>query len=75
MFKTLEKLRKCHEKYLEVHGPFFSGVVSPFIWVIIMVTPLITPLITNHEPPIRVFWGSGGGFRCLRDKRLSESPL
>ena len=28
-----------------------SGVISPLIWVIIMVTQLITLLITTHEPP------------------------
>ena len=31
-----------------------SGVISPLIWVIIIATPLITPLITTHEPPSRV---------------------
>ena len=28
-----------------------SGVTSPLIWVISIVTLLITPLITTHEPP------------------------
>ena len=28
-----------------------SGVISPQIWVIAIVTLLVTPLITNHEPP------------------------
>ena len=28
-----------------------SGVVSPLIWVIGIVTPLIPPLVTTHEPP------------------------
>ena len=32
-----------------------SGVISPLIWVISIVTLLITPLITTHEPPSRVF--------------------
>ena len=27
------------------------GVISPLIWVIIIVTLLITPLRTTHEPP------------------------
>ena len=27
-----------------------SGVISPLIWVIAIVTLLITPLITTHEP-------------------------
>ena len=32
-----------------------SGVISPLIWVITIVTPppLITPLITTQEPPSR----------------------
>ena len=30
------------------------GVISPLIWVITIVTLLITPLITTHEPPSRV---------------------
>ena len=42
-----------------------SGVTSPLIWVITIVTLLITPLITTHEPqtlnpkpqaPIVSFW-------------------
>ena len=28
-----------------------SMVISPLIWVITIVTLLITPLITTHEPP------------------------
>ena len=28
-----------------------SGVISPLVWVISMVTLLITLLITTHEPP------------------------
>ena len=28
-----------------------SGVISPLTWVISIVTLLITPLITTHEPP------------------------
>ena len=28
-----------------------SGLISPLIWVISIVTLLITPLITTHEPP------------------------
>ena len=27
-----------------------SGVISPLIWIISIVTLLITPLITTHEP-------------------------
>ena len=28
-----------------------SGVISPLIWHITIVTLLVTPLITTHEPP------------------------
>ena len=28
-----------------------SGAISPLIWVITIVTLLIIPLITTHEPP------------------------
>ena len=38
--------------YLEV----ISGVISPLIGVISIVTLLIAPLISTHEPPSRV-WG------------------
>ena len=31
-----------------------SGVISPLIWVMTIVTLLITPLITSHEPPSRL---------------------
>ena len=27
------------------------GVISPLIWAVTLVTWLITPLITTHEPP------------------------
>ena len=30
-----------------------SGVISPLIWAIIIVTLLIIPLIATHEPPSR----------------------
>ena len=30
-----------------------SGVISPLIWVISIVTLLITLVITTHEPPSR----------------------
>ena len=30
-----------------------TGVISPLLWVIIVVTVLITSLITTHEPPTR----------------------
>ena len=36
------------------------GAISPLIWVIAIVTLLITPLITTYEPPSRV---SGLSFR------------
>ena len=28
-----------------------SGVIGPLIWVVTIVTLLITPFITTHEPP------------------------
>ena len=28
-----------------------TGVMSPLIWVITIVSLIITPLITTHEPP------------------------
>ena len=36
-----------------------SRVISPLIWVINLVTLLITPLITTHGPPStsRQYWG------------------
>ena len=37
-----------------------SRVISPGIWVISMLTLLITPLITTHEPPSRIS-GIGSG--------------
>ena len=41
-----------------------SRVLSPLIWAINMVTLLIPPLLTTHEPPSR-----GKGFRRLRIPR------
>ena len=43
-----------------------SGVISPLIWVITIVTLLITPEITPHEPPSRAWelrglWFTGLG--------------
>ena len=35
---------------LEGSWVVISRVISPRIWVILMVTLLITPLITTHEP-------------------------
>ena len=43
-----------------------SGVISPLFWAIIMVTLLITPLITTHEP-LRGVLGSIGLGVGLRD--------
>ena len=37
-----------------------SGGICPLVWVISIVTLLITPFVTTHEPPSRVpwtFWG------------------
>ena len=36
---------------LEGSGVVISGVVSPQIWVVSVVTPIITLLITTREPP------------------------
>ena len=44
---------------MEVHGVVISGVISPLIWVIIIVTLLITPVITTPEPPSIGFTGFG----------------
>ena len=33
-----------------------SRVINPLIWVITIVTLLITPLITTHDPPSRVYY-------------------
>ena len=41
--------------YLEVEGVVISGVRSPLIWLISIVTLLITLLITTHEPPSRAY--------------------
>ena len=30
-----------------------SGVISPLIWLISIVTLIVTPFITTHEPPSR----------------------
>ena len=38
-------------------GSYVSGVISPLIWVITIVTLLITPLITTHGPPSGVCCG------------------
>ena len=35
-----------------------SGVIRPLVWVISIETLLITLLITTHEPPNRILWGS-----------------
>ena len=40
-----------------------SGVISPLVWVISIVTLLINPLITTHEPP---------GIQC--DKPQARNP-
>ena len=39
--------------YLEVQGQLLVGL-CPLIWVISIVTLLITPLITTHEPPSKL---------------------
>ena len=45
---------------MEVHWVDISGDISPLIWVIIIVTLLITPLITAHEPPSTALAGDSG---------------
>ena len=47
------------EPLLGGSGVVISGVISPLIWVIIIVTLLLTPLITTPEPPSG--WGRGRG--------------
>ena len=39
-----------------------SGVISPLIWVLTIVTLLISPLITTQQPPSRGSHGIFGGF-------------
>ena len=46
-----------------------SRVISPLIGVIVIVALLITPLITTHEPPSRVY----RGFRVSRDADLGQA--
>ena len=43
-----------------------SGVLSPLIWVISIVTRLITPFITTHEPPSRACCSVRFGLFCGR---------
>ena len=38
---------------LECSWVVISGVISTLIWVISIVTLLLTPFITTHEPPSR----------------------
>ena len=40
-----------HGSLLGGSGVVISMVISPLIWVIAIVTLLITPLKTTHEPP------------------------
>ena len=44
----------CRVKRLRILGGswvFISGVISPLMWAITIVTLLKTPLRTTHEPP------------------------
>ena len=50
---------------LEGSWVVISGVISPLIWVIIMVTLLIPPLVTTHEPLSRVRAFSGKSWYVL----------
>ena len=47
-FRTPNQNPLYSKPYLEVHGYFISGVISPLTCI---VTLLITPFITTHEPP------------------------
>ena len=38
---------------------FINSIISPLRSVLIMVTLLITPLVSTHEPPSRVLHGLG----------------
>ena len=42
--------------YLEVPWVVKSGVISPLIWTMTIVTLHITHLITTHEPPSRQYF-------------------
>ena len=48
--------RSCGLRVLGGSWVVTSGVISPFIWVIVIVTLalLIAPLITTPEPPSKV---------------------
>ena len=46
--------RSCGLRVLGGSWVVTSGVISPFIWVIVLVTLLIAPLITTPEPPSKV---------------------
>ena len=43
-----------------------SGVIRPLVWVITILTLLITPLIATHEPPSRVLYCRGVPLRSFR---------
>ena len=47
-----------------------SGVISPLIGIIVIVTLLISPLITTHEPPSAL----GGLYKGLRASSLVLGP-
>ena len=50
LFGVLQYIR-LREALLGGSWIVISGVISPLIWVISIVTLLITLLITTHEPP------------------------
>ena len=59
-------------------GVVVSGVISPLIWVISIVTLLITLLITTHEPPSKPRpppETSCAVGACRRPQRLSPSCM
>ena len=51
----LTKVKYVRSQTIVLGGSWvvISGAISPLIWVISIVNPLITLLITTHEPPSR----------------------
>ena len=49
--ESIEMIFLCDPCILEGSGVVISGVINPPIWVRNTVTPVISLLITTHEPP------------------------
>ena len=49
-----------------------SGVISPLISVMTIVTLLITPLVTTHEPPINVPQQNAANVRPVSARKRQE---